>query len=174
MSATSRCRTARTFNGVTGREIPQASMTWRYPFINRFGTSSLMIEPVFNFTASPGGGNPDKSPNEDSLVPEFTDTNLFSDDRFAGLDRIETGPRLSYGLRGQAQVFSDKYIDWLVGQHYRVDSDPNFPIATNPDSHFSDYVGKVGVTYQPVTLAYRFRLDKDNTRRQPQRSRCRL
>lgn len=151
------------FTGVTGREVPEVSTTWRYPFMNRIAeNSSLMIEPIFNFTASPGGGNPDKIPNEDSLVPEFTDTNLFSDDRFAGLDRVEVGPRFSYGLRGQAQILSDKYVDWLFGQQYREDNDPNFPISNDPNSHLSDYVGKVGLNYAPVSIAYRFRLDKDN------------
>ncbi len=93
----------RNFSGITGREIPQASVTWHYPFINRLGTSSVMIEPITNLTISPGCGNPEKIPNEDSQLPDFTDANLFSSDRFAGLDRVETGPRMSYGIRGQAQ-----------------------------------------------------------------------
>lgn len=150
------------FSGITGREIPQASLTWRYPFITRYEDSSLTIEPIANATVSPGGGNPDKIPNEDSLLPEFTDTNLFSSERFAGLDRVETGPRLSYGMRGQAQLYTDKFIDWLLGQQYRVNNDPNFPISNDLSSHFSDYVGKVGIAYDPFSFAYRFRVDKDN------------
>jgi len=152
------------FNGVTGREVPQVSTDWRYPFISRLDSSalsSLTIEPIVNATVSPGGGNPAKIPNEDSQLPDFTDANLFSTDRFAGYDRIETGPRFSYGMRGQAQVYTDKYVDWLLGQQYRVINDPNFPIANDPTSHFSDYVGKVGLTYDTMSLAYRFRLDKD-------------
>jgi LPS-assembly protein len=152
-----------TFNGTTGREVPEVSTLWRYPFINQLGgTSSVMIEPVVFFAASPNGGNPSRIPNEDSLVPEFNDTNLFSDNRFAGLDRVEGGPRVSYGLRGQAQVMDNKYLDWVFGQEYRVDNDPNFPISTDTTSHLSDYVGRVGVNYAPVALAYRFSLDKDN------------
>lgn len=150
------------FSGVTGREVPQLSATWRYPFINRIDTSSVTLEPIVNAVVSPGGGNPAKIPNEDSLLPDFSDANLFSADRFAGLDRIETGPRMSYGVRGQAQVFTDKYIDGVVGQQYRVTNDPNFPIANDPTSHFSDYVGKIGLTYQPFNLNYRLRLDKDD------------
>jgi LPS-assembly protein len=150
-----------TFDGTTGRLVPQASVTWRYPFINRSQSGSVMLEPIVNFTASPGGGNPEKIPNEDSLVPEFTDTNLFSENRFAGYDRIEDGPRMSYGMRGQVQFLEDKYLDWLVGQHYRIDNDRNFPFSNELASHFSDYVGKVGLTYHPFGIAYRFRLDKD-------------
>lgn len=150
----------RQFDGTTGRAIPQMSLLWRYPFVNRFEDASLMVEPVTNFTVSPGGGNPQYIPNEDSLLPDFNDSNLFSSNRFSGYDRVENGPRLSYGMRSQLQVNSDKYVDMLLGQQYRVINDPNFPISNDLTSNFSDYVGKVDVTYSPVTLGYRFRLDR--------------
>ena len=151
----------RDFSGVTGRTIPQADVLWHYPFINHFAGSSIMVEPVIDAAVSPGGGNPEKIPNEDSLVPEFTDSNLFTPNRFAGYDRVESGPRVSYGVRGQAQVLGDKYIDMLLGQNYRMNNDPNFPFSNDLYSHVSDYVGKVGITSKQVTMAYRFRLDKD-------------
>lgn len=149
------------FEGTTGRLVPEATALWRYPFINQGETSSLLLEPVISATVSPIGGNSEEIPNEDSLVPEFTDTNLFSPNRFAGYDRIESGPRVSYGLRGQAQFLSDKYVDWLFGQHYRMERDRAFPFSNESSSHFSDYVGKIGIAAQPFNLAYRFRLDKD-------------
>jgi LPS-assembly protein len=150
----------RTFDGITGRVVPEASMLWRYPFINQIGATSVMFEPVVNAAISPNGGNPEKIPNEDSLVPEFTDTNLFSNDRFAGYDRIEHGPRVSYGLRGLVN-YEKAYVDWLLGQHYRVQEDRNFPFSNDIQDHLSDYVGKVGLQYNPFYLAYRFRLDKE-------------
>lgn len=149
------------FSGVTGREVPEASVLWRYPFIRQWENSSLLIEPIAELVARPRGGNPTKIPNEDSLLPEFTDSNLFSTDRFAGLDRIESGPSASYGLRGQMQFYNDKYIDWLFGQQYRVINDPNFPFTNDLTSHFSDYVGRVGINYQPFSITYRFRLNKE-------------
>jgi len=152
----------RNFDGTTGRTIPEASVLWRYPLISHVGDKSFLVEPVVLAAVSPGGGNPEKIPNEDSRVPEFTDTNLFSTNRFAGYDRVENGARVSYGVRGQAQLYSQDYIDWLVGQNYRSDSDNNFPFSNDPDSHASDYVGKLGYSSDPFTLAYRFRLDKQN------------
>ncbi len=149
------------FEGTTGRLVPEATAIWRYPFMNQGETSSLLLEPIVSATVSPIGGNSEEIPNEDSLVPEFTDTNLFSPNRFAGYDRIESGPRVSYGLRGQAQFLSDKYIDWLFGQHYRLERDLAFPFSNESVSHFSDYVGKIGISAWPFNMAYRFRLDKD-------------
>ncbi len=149
------------FSGVTGRLVPQVSALWHYPLINRWDDSSLLIEPVVMMAVSPGGGNPEKIPNEDSGVPEFTDTNIFDPNRFAGYDRIENGLRISYGLRGQAQVLRNKYLDWLLGQNYRISNDRTFPFSNDLLGHYSDYVGKVGITSNPIALAYRFRLDQN-------------
>jgi len=148
------------YDGLTGRFVPEANMTWRYPFINQMEDGSIMFEPVVQAAISPNGGNPEKIPNEDSLVPEFTDTNLFSDNRFAGYDRIEHGPRMSYGLRGLVN-YQKAYVDWLIGQHYRPQEDRNFPFSNDVTDHLSDYVGKVGIQYDPFYLAYRFRMDKE-------------
>ena len=149
------------YNGQTGRIIPEASLTWRYPLINEWEEGNLLLEPIVMVSASPNSANSNKIPNEDSQVPEFNTGNLFSPNRYAGYDRVETGAQMSYGLRGQAQFFDNKYIDWLVGQHYRQNTDNNFPYTNNSNSKLSDYVGKIDIYYDPFTISYRTRLDKD-------------
>jgi LPS-assembly protein len=149
------------YDGATGRAIPQASLNWRYPFIKQAGWGSLLLEPIGEVNISPDGGNPEKIPNEDSLFPEFTDTNLFSADRNPGYDRVESGLRASYGMRAQAQFMQDKYIDLLFGQHWRLDNDASFPYSNDLTDHGSDYVGKIGLSTQPLSVAYRFRMDKE-------------
>ncbi len=157
------------YDGNVARVLPQASLIWRYPFINNFETGNILIEPVVMFSASPNTENSNKIPNdsnkipnEDSQVPEFNASNLFDPNRFAGYDRVQTGSQVSYGLRGQAQIYSNKYIDWLVGQNYHSDTDSNFPFSNDPTSHLSDYVGGVSFAYDPVTLTYRTRIDKNS------------
>ncbi|MDX2072798.1 MAG: LPS assembly protein LptD [Alphaproteobacteria bacterium] len=150
-----------TFDGVTGRLVPEASALWRYPFINQMEVTSIMVEPVVSAAISPNGGNPEEISNEDSLVPEFTDTNLFSDNRFAGYDRIEHGPRVSYGVRSLVN-YKKIYVDGLFGQHYRQQEDRNFPFSNDLSDKLSDYVGKLGLQYNPLYFAYRFRLDKES------------
>lgn len=151
----------RKFDGETGRLVPEATLTWRYPFINYGEHVNMLLEPVVMMSVSPNGGNPEEIPNEDSKLPEFNASNLFAPNRFAGYDRVEGGPQLSYGLRGQAQLYSNKYIDWLVGQHYQQRNNANFPFSNDLNSHASDYVGKFGINYDAFSLAYRTRLDKD-------------
>ena len=155
----------REFSGVTGRVVPEASLMWRYPFMGQFSKTNVVVEPIANFVMSPNGGNPDSIPNEDSVVPEFTDSNLFSNNRFAGYDRIEQGPRMSYGLRGLVN-YRMAYIDGLIGQNYRARADRNFPFSNDIDDHLSDYVGRIGLQFNPFYVAYRFRMDKETLTQQ--------
>lgn len=149
------------YSGETGRIIPDASATWRYPFINRMNNYNVTLEPIVMVSASGKSGNTLQIPNEDSQTPEFNTSNLFSPNRYAGYDKVQTGEQVSYGLRGQAQIYNDKYVDWLMGQNYHTDTTSNFPFSNDPTSNWSDYVGKVGFTYSIFNLAYRARVDKD-------------
>ncbi len=152
----------RTFDGATGRLVPEASVSWRYPLINRFENANLIVEPLANFIVSPRGGNSDKIPNEDSATPEFSDLNIFSEDRFPGYDRVETGPRIHYGFRTHANFMQNRYASLLLGQNYRVNDDPLFPLTNDLRSRFSDVIGRLEMGYDPVHFTYRFRADKDN------------
>ena len=86
-------------DGVYGRLFPQASLTWRYPWVRTARGASQILEPLAALIIAPNGGNPSEIPNEDSLSVEFDETNLFSANRFSGSDRVEGGQRVVYGLR---------------------------------------------------------------------------
>jgi len=152
-----------TFTGTSGRVVPEASLEWRMPFISdRFGFHQ-MLEPIVMGVVSPIGVNPESIPNEDSLDLEFDDTNLFSIQRFTGLDRVETGARINYGLRWAAFNENVGTVSALVGQVYRFHNDPQFTPLSGLRGNFSDYVGRIDVTpNQYVSLQYRFRLDKND------------
>jgi LPS-assembly protein len=93
---------------------------------------------------------------------EFDDTNLFSMQRFAGFDRVETGPRINYGVHWATFDNSIGTIDALVGQVYRFHNDPNFSPLSGLRGYLSDYVGRVSLTpNQYINMMYRFRLDRD-------------
>jgi LPS-assembly protein len=150
-------------DGLAGRMIPQASVRWSYPMVNYSGLQQRYIEPVVLTVWSPYGGNPDKIPNEDSQDVEFADDNLFTADHFTGIDRVEGGPRTSYGLR--TGFFDPRYgdVDMLFGQSYRVREERNFSTSTGLRDNFSDYVGHVVYHFDDLLEAhYRFRLDKDS------------
>ena len=152
-----------TFTGTTGRIHPEAAFEWRYPFIRRHEGVSELFEPITSLVVSPYGGNLVKIPNEDSREVEFDETNLFTGRRYAGIDRVETGPRFNYGLRWG--VFGDKggSTSVLLGQSVRVREDSTFDKGTGLENHLSDLVGRVNVRpLKHMNLDYRTRLDKDN------------
>ncbi|MFQ5784366.1 MAG: LPS-assembly protein LptD [Alphaproteobacteria bacterium] len=146
-----------------GRFVPQLSLDWRYPLIRHSGSVRQIIEPVFKFAVSPNFGKPNKIPNEDSQDFEFDDTNLFSLNRFPGLDRVEGGTRISYGLRMGAYGAGGGRTTAFLGQSFRAKADSTFDPGSGLDDNFSDYVGRVTVSPNDfIDLSYRFRLDNNN------------
>ena len=137
-------------SGLTGRIVPQVALDWRLPLIRDSGTVRQIIEPIVKFTVSPHGGNPGKIPNEDSQSFEFDDTNLFNDNRFSGLDRIEGGPRLSYGLRMGAYGASGGSTTAFLGQSFRTKADNTFEPGSGLENNLSDFVGRIAI--KPSTL----------------------
>ncbi len=150
------------YNGVTGRLRPELSLLWRYPFVRREGKINQIFEPIVSAIVTPYGGNPSKIPNEDSQEFEFDDTNLFSNSRFTGLDRVESGPRVNYGLKWGVFGENGGSTTVIVGQSYRVRTDDAFADGSGLEDNFSDIVGMVRVApSDQVNILYRTRLNKD-------------
>jgi LPS-assembly protein len=151
------------FNGLTGRLIPEVAVDWRYPFVREEGSVYQLIEPIASAIVSPYGGNPSKIPNEDSLDFEFDDTNLFKASRFTGVDRVEGGPRFNYGVHWGVFGRGGGSTSVLVGQSYRVKSDDTFAAGSGVEDNFSDIVARLRVSPGDfLETLYRTRLDKDN------------
>jgi LPS-assembly protein len=129
-----------------GRAIPSLTMNWRMPFVRSEGKVQQIIEPIAEVVLSPYGGNPKFIPNEDSQSFEFDETNLFARNRFPGIDRVDSGPRASYGLRYGAYGFSGGYSEVFVGQSVRAHADDTFATDSGLDSNLSDYVTRVVVS----------------------------
>jgi len=149
-------------DGFSGRLYPQLALDWRYPLLRHDGALQKVIEPIASVVLSPYGGNPDDVPNEDSVSFEFDDTNVLRPNRFTGLDRVEGGPRLNYGLRFGLYDPDGGYATAMFGQSLRVKADTTFADKTGLEDRRSDFVGRL--TWAPSTLldlSNRFRLDRD-------------
>jgi LPS-assembly protein len=149
-------------DGLTARLVPQVTFDWRLPLIRQEHGARQVIEPIVNASISPYGGNPSEIPNEDSLNFEFDDTNIFSDNRFPGIDRIEGGPRLNYGFRYGIYGDQGGYIAALLGQVLRPKADDTFADKTGLEARNSDYVGRIDIAPSSLLRFYeRVRLDRD-------------
>ncbi len=150
-------------SGFSGRAFPQAGLEWKLPLARRDGRFTQTVEPIVSFIAAPSSQNSGRIPNEDSLSFEFDDTNLFSENRFAGIDRVEGGSRVTYGLNSGIFGIDSGFSSFFIGQSYRVSQDNDFGADTGLDDHFSDVVGRVEISpTRYINALYRFRLDKDD------------
>ena len=149
-------------NAERARAHPQVALEVRYPFV-RDGYGSQLIEPRAQIVAGPntgGGLRNQRIPNEDSLDFEFTDANLFSLNRFPGLDRLEGGVRANVALHLNWTFPSGAQVDGLIGQSFRSHKDDTFPVGSGLEGRRSDIVTRT--TFSPVPwldLTGRTRLD---------------
>ncbi len=152
----------RTAAGWTGRAIPEGVLEWRLPLVRTTAAGHQFIEPLVMAAWSPNGGNDDGIPNEDGQDFEFDEMNLFSTNRFSGLDRVEGGLRLNYGLRLGDHSLGGGRNELLVGQSWRKRDDATFDENQGFEGRFSDYVGRLLVNpHETVNLLYRFRVSSD-------------
>lgn len=144
------------------RILPLGGVEWRWPFVRQDGAFRTVVEPIVQAVVAPYGGNPAGIPNEDSDTFEFDETNLFSLNKFPGLDRWESGPRVNAGLRAAQYYSGDNFIEMIFGQTYRFKENNAFTLESGLRDQQSDFVGRF--TFQPLEnfrLVHRFRLDKE-------------
>ncbi len=154
-----------TLSGVTGRVFPQLMLDWRYPLVRQNRKFTQLIEPVAAIVVSPEGGNPTKIPNEDSQDLKLDDTNLFSANRFTGVDRVESGQRVAYGLKWGLYGVDGATATAFLGQSYRLQEEREFAGGPGLEDNLSDIVGKLRLTPSSLLdFLYRFRLDADDLR----------
>jgi LPS-assembly protein len=150
-------------NVLAGRAIPRAAIEMSYPFVR--GTEGIrqVIEPVAAFIAAPNNGNPAEIPQEDSVVVELDDTNLFSKDQIPGLDRVDTGQRAVYGLKAGLYGEGGGRLTGFFGQSYRLDNDDLNGDTSDLHNGKSDYVGRLLISPDKyMDLLYRFRLAEND------------
>ena len=146
----------------TARVQPQAALEVRWPLVRDGGSwGTQTIEPIVQVIAGPNasGNRRQRIPNEDSLDFEFTDQNLFSLNRYPGIDRVEGGLRANVGLHGNWRI-GGAYADALVGQSFRNHLDDTYPVGSGLDRKASDIVARATLSPAPwIDLTGRTRLD---------------
>lgn len=111
----------------TGRLFPQTSLNWRFPLYASKSHIPLLIEPQAGIIAAPQGGNPQTIPNEDSEDFQLDETTLFARNRFPGLDRVDSGTRLNYGLVTEIMPKQIDSASFFIGQSYSFTKNKAIP-----------------------------------------------
>ena len=146
-----------------GRIMPKAALSVGYPFVRQFGSMQHTIEPIALGIVAPNGQNPEEIPDEESTTFELDDTNILSLDRFAGLDRVEGGPRVVYGVKTGLTGPRLGSITAFLGQSYRFHRDRTLEESKLLEEDFSDYVGRIDVRpNEYIDVLYRFRFSESD------------
>jgi LPS-assembly protein len=151
------------------RAMPAVGLEYRYPFVDVQPWGTQTVQPIAQVIIRPNETDIGKFPNEDAQSLVFSDTNLFSIDKYSGYDRVEGGSRANVGVQYTAQINRAGSVNVLFGQSYSLFGQNSFAVGdiTNTglesglDKSVSDYVGSV--TYQPnaiYTFAARGRFDQ--------------
>lgn len=157
-----------------GRFFPQAHVQSAYPMARPVGTLGghglrATLTPMAALTIGGDVNEGSPIPNEDSRDVQIDALNLFTPNRFPGLDRIEDRSRATYGLRGGLHSDNGGKLTGFVGQSYRFDDDHNpFPAGSGLEDQASDIVGQItaripgGVVPGTWDLDYRTQLGSDS------------
>ncbi len=148
-------------NGFEGRFVPQAQVDMRYPFGRQAGDYYQIVQPVAGFVVKPTNLNDDDIPNDDSTVIEEDATNLASIDRAPGLDRVEEGARVYYGLGAGMDDPWGGRIRGFLGQSYSFSDDTRLQREAGLNPNFSDVVGQLEIVpNRYMDVLHRFQLDE--------------
>jgi len=148
------------YTGVKTRFLPSGYVEWGLPLFNARESWTHVLEPRARLTVMQKTDKKIFALDNDSAGRFLSDTILFSDNRYAGLDVWENGNFVDYGVRWAA--YNPKHdVEVFLGQTYDFNRDDE----TLDDSGFhtgaSDYVGRLSYKYSDLfNIASRMRVGK--------------
>lgn len=125
------------FNDTT-EVTPYASVEWRWPMLRRAGGATHLLEPVVQLVWAKEAGR--EVDNEDSLLVEFDETNLFSFSRFPGVDDQEAGRRTNIGMTYTREDDDGWMLGLTVGRVFRDGDFNQFSASTGLQGSSSDWL----------------------------------
>ena len=152
------------YTGVKSRFLPSGYVEWGLPMYSIKNSWTYTLEPRARLTVMEHSDkNAIFSVDNDSAGRFLSDTTLFSENRFAGLDVWENGNFIDYGARWTA--FNENHnIEVFLGQTYDFNTE-----TTDEDFNdngfrngFSDYVGRLSYSQKYFQLSSRFRIDRED------------
>jgi LPS-assembly protein len=117
---------------------PHGALELKWPVINKKKKSSHLIEPIAQVVVT--SDNKNSVPNEDSLLPEFDETNLFEFGRFPGVDAYEEGQRLNLALNYTYDRSGNFKVGFKFGKVLRTKDNQQFSSSTGLDGKSSDWL----------------------------------
>ena len=149
------------FAGSTTRTHAAAGVELRWPWVKTGKSGAThVIEPVAQVIWS--SENDGGIPNEDSVLVEFDEGNLFSLNRFPGADAVEAGPRANLGVTWTRHDPAGWSMGVTLGRVFRQDDQGQFGPGSGLDGQASDWLAALNVDIAgTLALTARAVLDDD-------------
>ncbi|GAN62971.1 organic solvent tolerance protein [Acetobacter indonesiensis NRIC 0313] len=152
----------------SGQVLPTIALKTNWPFVRTFehGRGTQIVEPIVQGIYAPntGTGANDYIPNEDSMAYEFTDSTLFSLNRYQGTDRLDGGLRGNVGIHAN-WTWDGHEVDLLAGESFQEHITHDRIPYSGLDHHASDVVMRARVSpNQYFDFNARMRLDPYTTK----------
>lgn len=150
------------FSGFKNRFLPSGYLEWGLPLFKPTSNWTQILEPRARITFMREVDAETFAYSNDSAGTILTDSTLFSDNRFAGLDLWENGTYADYGVRWAAFNEEGTNVEVFLGQSYDFTERPDTALDTGFRNGLSDYVGRISYNNMKwLGLASRFRLNQD-------------
>ncbi|MDB5469827.1 MAG: organic solvent tolerance protein [Caulobacter sp.] len=145
-----------------GRALGVVGVDLTYPLFRRDGDRTIVLEPIAQIALSPDSDLDSRIPNEDSVVLEFDETNLFRANKSPGFDLYEGGLRANLGARATVSFDDGRSFSLLVGRSFRDSDDTTLPARSGLQRKASDWiVAGDAKPFQHLTLYGRARFDSE-------------
>lgn len=132
------------FQGQRTRLHGAAGVELRWPWVRAEASgASQVIGPVVQLVWSPKDHT--NLPNEDSVLVEFDEGNLFSLNRFPGSDAVEQGLRANVGLSWTRIAAEGWSLGVTAGRVLRTRDPDQFGIASGLDGMSSDWLAAMQI-----------------------------
>ena len=145
---------------INARLTPTIGAEVRWAFAKQANNAMHVIEPIAQlyYTHEPDN---EQIPNEDSLLPELDETNLFLSNRFPGRDEYEDGLRANIGLNYTRYDPSGWNAGLTIGQVIRARASDEFSSGSGLADTRSDLVVSGMLEFPNLQLSGRTLLDGD-------------
>ena len=149
------------FAGNTSRTHGTVGVELRWPWVKtEAGGATQVIEPVVQLLYA--SSNAETLPNEDSVLVEFDEGNLFALDRFPGSDAVERGPRANLGISWTRFDPKGWSMGVTLGRVYREADLGQFGAGSGLAGATSDWLASATFTLaDSLALSGRLVLDDD-------------
>lgn len=150
------------YSGIKTRFVPSGYIELKNPLIKVSNDKKYIIEPRLRLNSIKKLDDFVFAKNNDSSATILSDTTLFADNRFSGMDIVEDGIFADYAINFRF-INNKNNLELFTGQSYNFTgvSDINSNIGFHKG--ISDYVGRLVYAYDDVfSLSNRLRLSKSD------------